>query len=62
MLNCIEIIFLSQHCQSPFLSRSPTSIRLLASSLLIFFFRNQQEDRQKLSPQRQEHKQERGAV
>lgn len=58
MLNCIEIIFLSQHSQSPFLSQSPTSIKLLASCLLIFSFRNQQEDRQKLSPQRQEHNQE----
>lgn len=61
MLNCIEIIFFSQHCQSPFLSQSPTSIKLLASCLLIFSFRNQQEDGQKLSLQRQEHNQERGA-
>lgn len=42
MLNCIEIILLSQHCQSPFLSQSPTSIKLLAPCLLIFSFRNQE--------------------
>lgn len=62
MLNCIEIIFLSQRRQSPFLSRSPTSIKLLASCLLIFSFRNQQEDRQKLSLQRCELNQEQGAL
>lgn len=44
MLNCTEIIFLSQHHQSPFLSQSPTSVKLLASCLLIFSFRKQQED------------------
>lgn len=42
MLNCIEIILLSQHCLSPFLSQSPTSIKLLAPCLLIFSFRNQE--------------------
>lgn len=61
MLNCIEIIFLSQHRQSPFLSRSPTSMKLLASCLLIFSFRNQQEDGQKLSLHRREHSKEQGA-
>lgn len=61
MLNCIEIIFLSQHHQSPSLSWRFASEKLLVPCLLIFSFRNQQEDRQKLSPQRQEHNQEWGA-
>lgn len=50
MLNCIEIIFLSKRRQSPSLSQSPTSVKLLVPCLLIFSFRNQQEDKAETIP------------
>lgn len=60
LLNCIEIILFSQRHQSPFLSRRPTFVQLLAPCLFIFSCRNQQEDRQALPPET-EHSQGAGS-